>query len=168
MFADCARACAVAAQTPPNKLEADLAKAKRHDRDPSSVDNAIWLGRRLAYLAFSEAIDTFTQGILKHPGDARRTVIAGIATSPTRRFESCGRRSEKASQLIAGRRTRSSQTARRTRRGFRAARSSPHLVSHSARTVLSGDFTSALAATGRHEGVARERRHAVVQRLALT
>ena len=33
--------CAVAAQAPPNKLEADLAKAKAdYDRDPSSAENA--------------------------------------------------------------------------------------------------------------------------------
>jgi hypothetical protein len=43
--------CAIAAQAPPNKLEADLAKAKAdYDRDPSSAGAAIWLGRRLAYL----------------------------------------------------------------------------------------------------------------------
>ena len=80
--------CAVAAQAPPNKLEADLAKAKAgYDRDPSSPDNAIWLGRRLGYLGrFSEAIDTFTQGIGKHPGDARLYRHRGHRYITVRRF----------------------------------------------------------------------------------
>lgn len=37
--------CAIAAQAPPNRLEADLAKAKAdYDRDPSSADAAICFG----------------------------------------------------------------------------------------------------------------------------
>ena len=96
--------CAVAAQAPPNKLEADLARAKAdYDRDPSSADNAIWLGRRLAYLGrFSEAIDTFTQGILKHPGDARLYRHRGHRYITTRRFDLATEDLKKASQLIAG------------------------------------------------------------------
>src|SRR6185295_15946089 len=55
------------------RLEADLAKAQAdYDRDPSSVDAAFWLGRRLAYLGrFRDAIDVYTRGVVRHPNDAR-------------------------------------------------------------------------------------------------
>ena len=37
-----------------------------------SADAAIWLGRRLAYLGrFRDAIDVFTAGIARHPGEPR-------------------------------------------------------------------------------------------------
>ena len=55
------------------RLEADLAKAQAdYDRDPSSAEAAIWLGRRLAYLGrFRDAIDAYTRGIARHPAEAR-------------------------------------------------------------------------------------------------
>ena len=95
---------AVAAQTPPNTLESYLAKAKAdYDRDPSSADNAIWLGRRLAYLGrFSEAIDTFTQGILKHPGDARLYRHRGHRYITLRKFDLAIRDLKRAADLIEG------------------------------------------------------------------
>ncbi len=40
--------------------------------DPENADAIIWLGRRLAYLGnYREAVRTFTEGIFKHPEDAR-------------------------------------------------------------------------------------------------
>lgn len=40
--------------------------------DPEDADAIIWLGRRLAYLGhFRDAVRTFTEGIYKHPEDAR-------------------------------------------------------------------------------------------------
>lgn len=42
------------------------------ERSPDDTDALIWLGRRTAYLGrYQEAIRIFSQGILKHPGDAR-------------------------------------------------------------------------------------------------
>ena len=65
---------AMAAQ--PGRLEADLAKAQAdYDRDPSSADAAIWLGRRLAYLGrFPDAIDVFTHGIAQ--ASRRRAAVS--------------------------------------------------------------------------------------------
>jgi cytochrome c-type biogenesis protein CcmH/NrfG len=62
------------------RLDADLAKAQADsDRDPSSGDAAIWLGRRLAYLGrFRDAIDAYTRGIRTSRGC---TAIGVIATS---------------------------------------------------------------------------------------
>jgi len=65
-----APALAEAART---RMEADLATAKAaYDKDPASADAIIWLGRRTAYLGrFREAIGIYTEGIKKHPNDAR-------------------------------------------------------------------------------------------------
>ncbi|HEX6309375.1 MAG TPA: hypothetical protein VFZ69_14360 [Longimicrobiales bacterium] len=50
-----------------------LAEARaRYEREPNDADAIIWLGRRLAYLGYyRDAIDVFTEGIAKHPADAR-------------------------------------------------------------------------------------------------
>ena len=49
---------AAAAQAPLRPLEANLAKATAdYDRDPSSAENASWLGRRLAYLGAKAMFD---------------------------------------------------------------------------------------------------------------
>lgn len=55
------------------RMEQDLAEARaRYERDPNDAEALIWLGRRLAYLGFyREAIDVFSEGIRKHPDDAR-------------------------------------------------------------------------------------------------
>ena len=55
------------------RLEANLATAKAEfEKNPASVDAAIWLGRRTAYLGrFREAIAIYSAAITKHPGDAR-------------------------------------------------------------------------------------------------
>jgi tetratricopeptide (TPR) repeat protein len=42
------------------------------ERHPENADSIIWLGRRTAYLGrYREAISIFSDGIRKHPGDAR-------------------------------------------------------------------------------------------------
>lgn len=53
--------------------EQRLAEARRaYDRAPANADSIIWLGRRIAYLGrYREAISIFTDGIAKHPNDAR-------------------------------------------------------------------------------------------------
>src|SRR5215216_802929 len=55
------------------RLELDLAQAQaEYDRNPTSADAAIWLGRRLAYLGrFNDAIAAYTSGIAQHADEAR-------------------------------------------------------------------------------------------------
>jgi tetratricopeptide (TPR) repeat protein len=86
------------------RLEADLAKAQADfDRDPSSADAAIWLGRRLAYLGrFRDAIDTYAKGIAKHPNEARLYRHRGHRYITIRKFDLAVADLTKASQLIAG------------------------------------------------------------------
>lgn len=54
-------------------MEAQLRDAKAvWDTAPDDADAEIWVGRRTAYLGrFREAIDIFTDGIRRHPTDAR-------------------------------------------------------------------------------------------------
>ncbi len=53
--------------------EENLAAAKAaYDKNTASADAIIWLGRRTAYLGrFRDAIAIFSQGIERHPADAR-------------------------------------------------------------------------------------------------
>jgi tetratricopeptide (TPR) repeat protein len=53
--------------------ERSLAEARRaYEHTPDNADSIIWLGRRTAYLGrYREAISIFSEGIRKHPGDAR-------------------------------------------------------------------------------------------------
>ncbi|REJ79179.1 MAG: tetratricopeptide repeat protein [Acidobacteria bacterium] len=55
------------------EYEKNLALAQANfEKDPENVENAIWLGRRTAYLSqYKEAIAIYTQAIEKHPDDAR-------------------------------------------------------------------------------------------------
>ena len=56
-----------------NPREEQLALARvQYERNPNDADAIIWLGRRTAYLArYQDAIDIFSEGIRKHPDDAR-------------------------------------------------------------------------------------------------
>jgi tetratricopeptide (TPR) repeat protein len=86
------------------RLEADLAKAQAdYDRDPSSAEAAIWLGRRLAYLGrFRDAIDAYTRGIAKHPSEPRLYRHRGHRYITVRKFEDAIADLRRASQLVAG------------------------------------------------------------------
>jgi tetratricopeptide (TPR) repeat protein len=55
------------------RLDRDLRVARAaHQRAPDDADAIIWVGRRLAYLGrYRAAIETFSEGIERHPDDAR-------------------------------------------------------------------------------------------------
>src|SRR4051812_41311018 len=86
------------------RLEADLAKAQAdYDRDPSSADAAIWLGRRLAYLGrFRDAIDVYTRGVARHPSEARLYRHRGHRYITIRKFDDAIADLRRAAQLVAG------------------------------------------------------------------
>jgi tetratricopeptide (TPR) repeat protein len=58
---------------PSQRLLDNLAEARAdYDNDPDDADNIVWLGRRIAYTGdYRGAIEAFSEGIEKHPGDAR-------------------------------------------------------------------------------------------------
>ena len=86
------------------RLEADLAKAQAdYDRDPSSAEAAIWLGRRLAYLGrFRDAIDAYTTGIARHPAEARLYRHRGHRYITVRKFDEAIADLKRAATLVAG------------------------------------------------------------------
>ena len=71
--------------------------------DPDDADNIIWLGRRLAYTGdYRGAILAFSEGIEKHPDDARMYRHRGHRYISVREFERAIADLEKAAALIKG------------------------------------------------------------------
>jgi cytochrome c-type biogenesis protein CcmH/NrfG len=60
------------------EAEAKLAEARAaYEKNRDDADALIWLGRRTAYLGrFDEAIKLYTEGVRKHPRDARQEAPA--------------------------------------------------------------------------------------------
>ena len=74
-----------------------------YEANPDDADAIIWLGRRTAYLGrYREAIAIYTEGITKHPNDARMYRHRGHRYISVRRFPSATADFEKAANLIAG------------------------------------------------------------------
>lgn len=86
------------------KLRVQLAQAKQdYDRDPNKVEHIIWYGRRLAYLwHYRDAIKVYSEGIKRHPSDARLYRHWGHRYITLRKFELAIADLTRASQLIAG------------------------------------------------------------------
>ncbi|HEY7055981.1 MAG TPA: hypothetical protein VH458_05620, partial [Vicinamibacterales bacterium] len=87
-----------------SKLEADLAAARTaYKRNPEDVDNAIWLGRRAAYLShFGEAIEIYTRAIETHPDEPRLYRHRGHRFITIRKFDLAIRDLRKAADLVEG------------------------------------------------------------------
>lgn len=86
-------------------LEKNLAAARAdYDKDPGNADAIIWLGRRLAYLGrYRDAIATFSEGIAKHPRDARMYRHRGHRYITVRELDNAVADLSKAAELVAGR-----------------------------------------------------------------
>lgn len=80
----------------------DTAKAQ-YNANQDNADSLIWFGRRTAYLGrFQDAIDIYTQGIEKHPQDARMYRHRGHRYISTRQYNKAITDFEKAVTLIKG------------------------------------------------------------------
>ena len=74
-----------------------------YNADPKDVDNIIWYGRRTAYLGkYRDAIKIFTEGIKKHPEDARMYRHRGHRYITVREYDRAIVDFEKAAELIEG------------------------------------------------------------------
>lgn len=87
------------------ELERQLAEARAaYERDPTDADAIIWLGRRTAYLGrYREAIAIFTEGIEKHPADARMYRHRGHRFITVRQFDDAIADLRQAAELVRGR-----------------------------------------------------------------
>lgn len=85
--------------------EQRLAEARRaYDRSPADPDSIIWLGRRTAYLGrYRDAIAIFTDGIAKHPNDARMYRHRGHRYITVRELDKAIADLARAAALTAGR-----------------------------------------------------------------
>jgi tetratricopeptide (TPR) repeat protein len=85
--------------------EDELAAARRaYDKNPNDADAIIWLGRRTAYLGrYRDAIAIFTEGIAKHPKDARMYRHRGHRYITVRDFAAAIRDLQRAAELTRGR-----------------------------------------------------------------
>ena len=87
------------------ELEAKLAEARAaYERDPSNADAVIWLGRRTAYLGrFEEAVRIFTEGLGRHPRDARLYRHRGHRYLTLRCFDAAAADLARAARLVRNR-----------------------------------------------------------------
>ncbi|HEX6623837.1 MAG TPA: tetratricopeptide repeat protein [Pyrinomonadaceae bacterium] len=87
------------------EMERKLAEARAaYERNPRDADAVIWLGRRTAYLGrFNEAIAVFTEGVRRHPRDARMYRHRGHRYITTRRFGEAVKDLKRAAKLVAER-----------------------------------------------------------------
>ncbi len=85
-------------------LEAKLADARAAwERDRDDADAIVWLGRRTAYLGrYREAIEIFSDGIARHPADARMYRHRGHRYLTVREIGKAIADLGKAADLIAG------------------------------------------------------------------
>ncbi|HET9263808.1 MAG TPA: hypothetical protein VFO14_12215 [Vicinamibacterales bacterium] len=86
-------------------LEKNLAAARaEYEKDPGDADAIIWLGRRLAYLGrYRDAIAVFSEGIQKHPKDARMYRHRGHRHITVRELDKAVADLSKAAELVRGR-----------------------------------------------------------------
>ena len=86
-------------------LEANLTKAQEaYKANPADPDAIIWLGRRLAYLGrYRDAIATFSEGIQKHPKDARMYRHRGHRYITVRELDRATADLTRAAELVSGR-----------------------------------------------------------------
>ena len=85
--------------------EAKLSQARAdYERDPDDADAIIWYGRRTAYVGdYRSAITIYTEGIEKHPGDARMLRHRGHRFISVRELDRAVADLERAAALVAGR-----------------------------------------------------------------
>ena len=84
------------------RQQLDEARA-RYAENPDDADALIWFGRRMAYLGlYREAIGVFTEGIHKHPYDARMYRHRGHRWITLRRFQAAVDDLAYAARLIEG------------------------------------------------------------------
>jgi tetratricopeptide (TPR) repeat protein len=85
-------------------LEENLKNAEVvYGRNPDDADATIWMGRRVAYLGrYREAIEHFSDGVEKHPGDPRMYRHRGHRYITVREIPKAIADFSKAAALIAG------------------------------------------------------------------
>lgn len=87
-----------------SRFKTNLASARaNYNANPEDPEAIIWYGRRTAYLGnYNRAIEIFTEGIEKHPEDARMYRHRGHRYISTRQFDKAIKDFNRAVDLIEG------------------------------------------------------------------
>jgi tetratricopeptide (TPR) repeat protein len=131
------------------ELEANHARAALdYVKDPNNADGIIWLGRRLAYLGqYRAAIDKYTEGIKKHPNDARMYRHRGHRYITVRELDRAIADLTKAASLIAGRPDEVEPDGQPNARNIPTSTLNSNIYYHLALAhYLKGDFDASLKA----------------------
>jgi dipeptidyl aminopeptidase/acylaminoacyl peptidase/tetratricopeptide (TPR) repeat protein len=131
------------------RMEAQLAAARTAwQHTPNNADSIIWYGRRTAYLGrFNDAIAIYTDGITKHPGDARMYRHRGHRYLSTRKLDLAIRDFEKAASLVRGKADEVEPDGQPNARNIPTSTLQSNIWYHlGLGYYLSGDFTNALRA----------------------
>ena len=90
---------------PPDRAALEKLNMARieYEKDPANADNIIWYGRRMAYTGdYRRAIRIFSEGIDRHPRDARMYRHRGHRYISVREFDRAIEDLEYAAELIEG------------------------------------------------------------------
>ncbi len=128
--------------------QADDIAAAQADYDASSddADAIIWLGRRIGYTGrYRDAIEVFSEGIRKHPGDARMYRHRGHRRISVREFDRAIEDLSHAAALVAGQPDEVEPDGQPNERGIPTSTLQSNIHYHLALAhYLKGDFETAL------------------------
>jgi tetratricopeptide (TPR) repeat protein len=130
-------------------MERNLASARAaYDHAPADADSIIWFGRRLAYLErYGDAIGVFTEGIEKHPTDARMYRHRGHRYLSVRRFDDAVADLSRAAELVRGVPDEVEPDGAPNARGIPLSTTNGNIYYHLALAhYLNGDYEPSLAA----------------------
>ena len=119
-----------------------------YDADPDDADAIIWLGRRVGYTgAFRDAIEIFSEGIEKHPDDARMYRHRGHRWISVRELDRAIEDLSRAADLVRGEADEVEPDGQPNARGIPTSTLQSNIHYHLALAhYLKGDFESAVPA----------------------
>ncbi|WP_419950163.1 hypothetical protein [Candidatus Palauibacter sp.] len=125
----------------------DLREARAdYDADPNDADAIIWLGRRIAYMgSYRDAIEVFSEGIEKHPADARMYRHRGHRWISVREFDRAIEDLSHAAGLVEGEDDEVEPDGQPNARGIPTSTLQSNIHYHLALALyLKGEFETAL------------------------
>jgi tetratricopeptide (TPR) repeat protein len=128
-----------------------------YEASPDDADAIIWLGRRTAYLSrYREAIEIYTEGIVKHPEDPRMYRHRGHRFISTRQLDRAVEDFQRATELIADEDDEIEPDGQPNARNIPTSTLHSNIWYHlGLARYLQGDFEGALAAYRRCMDVSR-------------
>ena len=125
--------------------DVDAARAD-YEADPGDADAIIWLGRRIGYTGrYRDAIEVFSEGIRKHPGDARMYRHRGHRWISVREFDRAIEDLAHAAALVQGEPDEVEPDGQPNERGIPTSTLQSNIHYHLALAhYLKGDFETAL------------------------